>query len=200
MAIISDISQLDLNGKYSYADYLNWHFDQAVEIINGRLFKMSPAPKVIHQSVSRNLTGIFWNYFKKKPCRFFEAPFDVRLYDRKKSKVAEKEIYTVVQPDLCVICEISKIDENGCLGSPDLIIEILSKGNSKKEMQIKYDLYEECGIKEYLIVDPDHEIIHQFVANETGKFQLIKMHTTDHILSPVLFPDLKIELAEVFEE
>lgn len=200
MKTIHNISELDLNSTYTYADYLTWKFEQTVEIIKGKIFKMTPAPKTVHQTISRNLTGVFWSYFRKKDCRFFEAPFDVRLLDSNKSHKANKEIYTVIQPDLCVICDVTKIDENGCLGAPDFIIEILSKGNSKIEMQIKYNLYQESGVKEYWIVDPEHEIVHQFVADETEKYQLIKMFSTDDIVSPALFPDFKIDLKDVFEE
>ncbi len=149
--MISNIADLDLNGTYSYADYLQWRFDETVELIKGKIFKMSPAPNVKHQRISWNLTHIFSNYFWKKPCSAFAAPFDVRLYDPKKSSKNNKDIFTVVQPDICIICDEEKIDDLGCIGAPDLIIEILSKGNSNKEMKNKYELYEENGVKEYWI-------------------------------------------------
>ena len=138
MSKTTDLSQLDLNGTYTYADYLSWQFDDAIELIKGKIMAMSPAPGSEHQGISWRLSGALFNYFKIKPCRAYAAPFDVRLYDRKKSIVANQDIFSVVQPDLCVICDKTKIDSKGCLGSPDWIIEILSAGNSKKDMQIKY--------------------------------------------------------------
>jgi Uma2 family endonuclease len=198
MATITDLSQLDINGVYTYADYVTWQFEQTVELIKGKIFSMSPAPKTYHQKISRHLTRWFDNYLTNKSCELFVAPFDVRLYDKKKSVKAAKDIFTVVQPDLCVICDESKIDEDGCIGAPDLIIEILSKGNSKKEMRIKYDLYEESGVQEYLIADPEHETFHQFILDENGKYKLVKIYTSDDTLTPILFSDLQINLNEIF--
>jgi Uncharacterized protein conserved in cyanobacteria len=124
----------------------------------------------------------------------------VRLYDRKKSIVANKDIYSVVQPDICIICDKSKIDTKGCLGSPDWIIEILSAGNSKRDMQIKYALYQESGVKEYWLVYPFEKAVHQFVLNdETEKYQLITMYSGEDIAAPHLFPECQIDLREVFE-
>jgi Uma2 family endonuclease len=161
---------------------------------------MSPAPSSEHQSISRNILLVIGNYLHKKTCKVFNAPFDVRLYDRKKSIVANQDIYSVVQPDLCVICDKAKIDIKGCLGSPDWIIEILSRGNSKKDMQLKYDLYQESGVKEYWLVYPGEKAVHQFVLNqETEKYQLLNMYAGEDTAVPQLFPDCRIDLREVFE-
>jgi Uma2 family endonuclease len=134
------------------------------------------------------------------PCRLYSAPFDVRLFDKKKSGKANKDIYTVVQPDLCVFCDKSKIDERGGIGAPDLIVEILSPGNSKKEMKIKYALYEESGVREYWIVFPSEHVLQQFVLNELGNYQLKNSFTEDEVFYAHIFPELKIDLAEIFEE
>lgn len=179
MPKITHLSQLDLNKTYSYADYLTWHIDEAIELIKGKIMLMSPTPNVRHQSIAWYFNGTLFNYFRDKPCRAFSAPFDVRLYDRKKSILINKEIYTVVQPDLCIICDSNKSDKQGCNGTPDWIIEILSKGNSKREMQIKYELYQESGVTEYWIVYPNDQAIHQFVLNESGRYDLKHMYTDD---------------------
>ena len=201
MAKITHLSQLDLNGTYSYADYLTWQLDEALELIKGKIMLMSPAPNVRHQSIAVNLVRPLSAFFHRKKCRLFVAPFDVRLYDRKKSILASKEIHTVVQPDLCVICDPQKLDEQGCNGAPDWIIEILSKGNSKREMSIKYELYRESGVTEYWLVYPEQLAIHQFVLNEaTDKYELIGMYSGDGKVSPVLFPELEIDLDDVFSE
>jgi Uma2 family endonuclease len=197
MSKITELSQLDLNGIYSYADYMQWHFEQYVELIKGKIMPMS-APNTRHQQISWRLAKAISNFAFPKSCQAFSAPFDVRLFDRKKSKKADKDIFTVVQPDLCVICDSNKIDERGCLGAPDWVIEILSRGNSKKELQQKFELYEESGVKEYWIVYPDQETIHQFVLNEEGKYQLLKMYVSDQAAIPTIFPELSIALNDIF--
>jgi Uma2 family endonuclease len=200
MKPITDLSQLDLNGFYSYADYLLWRFEERVELIKGRISKMSPAPNRKHQSVSAHISGLFYNYFLRKTCQYYTAPFDVRLLDKKKSSKANADIFTVVQPDICIICDKTKLDEQGCIGAPDLIVEILSKGNSKKELQTKYELYQESGVKEYWIVFPLDEIVQQFVLNSEEKYELYKVYNTEDTLNAFLFPDLAIDLKEVFSE
>jgi Uma2 family endonuclease len=199
MSKITELSQLDLNQTYSYADYLTWTFDDALELIKGKIMLMSPAPNVRHQDISMNLTRSLSAFFNHKKCRLYVAPFDVRLYDRKKSILASKDIHTVVQPDLCVICNTDLLDEQGCNGAPDWIIEILSPGNSKREMKVKYALYQESGVTEYWLVDPIHKVIHQLVLDDSGFYQIRKMVTDEDSLSPQLFPDLVINAAEVFD-
>ena len=194
---ITNIKQLDLKGNYTYSDYLLWQFKERVELIKGKIFKMSPAPGSFHQEVSFELSGILYNYFKKKSCKVFAAPFDVRLINFKES-TADHQITTVVQPDLCVICDTQKIDERGCLGAPDLIIEILSPGNSKKEMDIKFDLYEENGVSEYWMVNPAEKTIAIFVLRN-GKYIGIKPIIEDSTLESPTFPELKFKVKKIFE-
>ena len=172
MAKIIQLSDLDLSKTYSYADYLTWQLNETVELIKGKIMLMAPAPNVKHQRISMTLSRTLANFFHHKQCQVFSAPFDVRLYDRKKSLLANQDIHTVVQPDLCVICDTEKLDEQGCNGAPDWIIEILSKGNSKKEMQIKYALYAESGVSEYWLIYPYEQAVYQFVLNEQGIYQL----------------------------
>jgi Uma2 family endonuclease len=199
MPKITQLSQLDFSKTYSYADYLTWQLDEAVELIKGKISLMSPAPNLNHQQIERNLIIDIGTYLRGKKCQVFPAPFDVRLYDRKKSILKNEESYTVVQPDLCVVCNPEILDKQGCNGAPDWIIEILSKGNSKKEMQIKYALYQEAGVSEYWIVYPNDQAIHQFVLAENQRYQLKAMFTDDDKISPHLFPELSIDLTEIFE-
>ncbi|MGF1533551.1 MAG: Uma2 family endonuclease, partial [Bernardetiaceae bacterium] len=181
MKPITDINELDLNGTYSYADYLTWRLEQSVELIKGKIFKMSPAPSMRHQRVSGKLYVKAFLALKEKPCELFSAPFDVRLLDKKKSSQLNQDVYTVVQPDICVICDKGKLDERGCIGAPDLIIEILSPGNSKKEMKIKYALYEESGVREYWIVFPSEQVLQQFVLDEKNRYVLKNSFTEDEV-------------------
>ncbi len=200
MIQITDLSQLDPNGTYTYADYLTWQFEQAIELIKGKIFPMTPAPNLKHQRISWQLSLAFGNYLNKKSCRAFSAPFDVRLYNAKKSAKANQDIYTVVQPDICIICDRQKLDEKGCLGAPDLIVEILSKGNSAREMKIKYELYQESGVTEYWVVYPYEEILQQFVLDENQQYKLHKTYVTEDTATSFVFPDLAVPLAEIFAE
>lgn len=199
MPKINQLSLLDTNQTYSYADYLTWQFDEAVELIKGKVMLMSPAPNVKHQSISMNLSRFLSNFLRLKSCQVFAAPFDVRLYDSNKSVLANQDIQSVVQPDLCVICDPDLLDKQGCNGAPNWIIEILSKGNSRREMKIKYDLYQESGVIEYWLVYPEEQAIYQFVLNNNKQYQLKHMYANDDIASPHLFPELLIDVNEVFE-
>jgi Uma2 family endonuclease len=194
--MVKDFNELDLTKRYTYADYLTWQFQERVELLRGWIHKMSPAPLDQHQRIASSLHGDIYHFFKGRGCQVRPAPYDVRLLDSKKS-TEDAQIYTVVQPDICVICDISKIDRRGCIGAPDWIIEILSPGNTKTEMEDKYALYEENGVKEYWIVQPEFESILQFVL-KGEKFQLEKMVSGDSEISPALFPELMMSLSEIF--
>jgi Uma2 family endonuclease len=197
-AIITNIKQLDLKGNYTYADYLMWHFKERVELIKGKVFKMSPAPSSFHQDISGNLFFELRNFVNKGSCKLYAAPFDVRLINFKES-TADNQIVTVVQPDLCVICDRNKIDKKGCVGSPDLIIEILSPGNSRKEMDIKYDLYEENKVLEYWIVNPSEKTISIFVL-ENNRYIGIKPLIEESKLQSPTFPNLKFAVKKIFKQ
>jgi len=190
--LITDINQLDFSKTYSYADYLLWQFNERVELIKGKIFKMSPAPSMIHQTVSMNLSVAIATNFKNKPCRFFAAPFDVRLPLKNKTKET-----TIVQPDLCIICDESKLDAKGCNGSPDLIIEIISQNNSKHDVSTKFKLYEEAEVKEYWIVEPYDKIVLIYTLID-GKYIGLQPFSIDEFIKSPLFPDLGISLNEVF--
>ena len=200
MAKITQLSQLDMTASYSYADYLTWQFEETVELIKGKISLMSPAPNVNHQRLSMCLSGQMFSYFRHKSCQVFAAPFDVRLYDRRKSILASQDIFTVVQPDICVICDPDKLDEQGCNGAPDWIIEIVSKSSSKKDAQIKHALYAESGVTEYWLVFPYETIIQQFVLNDQGQYQLRCSFAGDDMATSHLFPDLSIALSELFPD
>ena len=194
-AIITDITELDLNGTYTYADYLLWQFKERVELIKGKIFKMSPAPSTQHQKISGKLHLRVGGFFENHYCQAFFAPFDVRL-PKKGQSLTDQKIYTVVQPDLCVICDESKLDERGCLGAPDLIVEILSPGNSKTEMLNKFELYQESGVREYWLVEPSQNAVLVYVLNDAGEYVGLKPAVES--VQSTIFPDLKIDLSQIF--
>ncbi|MEO0580816.1 MAG: Uma2 family endonuclease [Bacteroidota bacterium] len=195
---ITHINQLDLEGKYSYADYLTWQVKERLELWRGKIALISPAPNTDHQRISSNLHGAIWSFLKPHHWQIFSAPFDVRFPSS--SAGTDATTYTVVQPDLCIVCDPSQLDTKGCLGAPDLVIEILSPGNSTREMRDKYALYEEAGVKEYWIVYPDTQSIATFILNDQGQFVGQQPLTHEDTLETALLPGLKLDLSEVFGE
>lgn len=194
------VEEPDLSGSYTYSDYLTWKWSDMTELIQGRIFKMSPAPGSLHQKISGELFRQLANFLKGKRCQVFSAPFDVRLPLSSKEKT-DKDITTVVQPDICVVCDPSKIDERGCLGAPDWIIEILSSGTSSKDLREKFDVYEEAGVKEYWVVHPQEQTLLIYTLNASGKYEgILKPYIRTDRVSPLTLSGLTISLEEVFPE
>jgi Uma2 family endonuclease len=191
---ITDYQTLDINGSYTYWDYMRWQFSERLELIRGKIFPMSPGPNVRHQRVLGNLHLIIGPLYKHKKCNVFIAPFDVRL-----PIPSAKKDTTVVQPDLCIICNPKKIDEQGCDGTPDLIVEILSPGNSKHDTATKFDLYEESGVQEYWMIDPVDRLILIYSLVE-GKFIGHKPFTIGQQLISPLFSEINFSVDELFED
>jgi Uma2 family endonuclease len=184
------------DGEYTYTDYLKFEYEHMVEIIRGKIFKMTPAPTSWHQMISAELFGQLYIHFKSKSCSVFSAPFDVILPIKNQQKNTST---TVVQPDISVICDHNKIEEEGCVGPPDLIVEILSPSTSKKDLNNKYSIYEESGVKEYWIVMPKERLVEVFFL-VNGKYQRIKTYTEKETIKLLLFPELKIDLKEIFKD
>ena len=191
--MITDINQLDLNKSYTYSDYLTWQFSEMVELIKGKIFRMSPAPSSKHQDISGYLHTELHLFLRKKQCKVYAAPFDVRFVKQKDNK----EITTVVQPDICVICDLNKIDERGCLGAPDFIIEILSASTSSKDVHEKFDLYEEFGVGEYWIVAPNDSTVDVFLL-ENEKYAFKGKYVMADKLAVHTLPGLELDLQEIF--
>jgi Uma2 family endonuclease len=192
------VEEPDLSGSYTYSDYLTWTWDEMAELIRGKIYKMSPAPSSKHQVVGGNLFGLIWNFLRGKKCQVFIAPFDVRL-PRAPKMNSDKEITTVVQPDVCVVCDPSKIDIRGCLGAPDWIVEILSPFTSAKDLNEKFEVYEEAGVKEYWVVHPQEQTILIYTLDEEKKYKgSLKPYTRHDSISPTTLPGLTINLEDVF--
>lgn len=192
---VMQFSDLDLSKTYTYADYLQWHFDERLELIKGKIFKMSPAPSSLHQRISGKVHLKLGIYLQAKSCEVFTAPFDVRLT----RTVNDSQVTTVVQPDVCVICDPNKIDERGAIGAPDIVIEILSPGNNKKELQNKYEVYEEAGVQEYWIIHPSEKTFLKYTL-VNGTYQTSRLLTIgDEVTTPIL-PGFILNLEEVFAD
>ncbi len=192
-------SDLDLNKSYSYEDYSNWDFEERVEIINGSV-SILPTPVTNHQIVSGNLLFLFKNYLRGKNCRVYSAPFDVRLANLAAQRKNDKDISTVVQPDICVVCDISKIDRRGFIGSPDLIVEILSKGTAEKDIKDKFEVYEESGVLEYWIVSVEDCVATVFRLDKNGRYQGDhRPYVMGDTIRVGIFNDFEIPVDEIFE-
>lgn len=189
---------LDLNKRYSYADYLTWIDDRRRELIDGFVKMMSPAPTRKHQEISKEILLDVGNYLRDKPCKVFHAPFDVRLPQH--NETGNHEIFTVVQPDICVICDNSKLDERGCIGAPDLIIEIVSPASAQVDTRDKFQIYQDSGVREYWIVFPEEKVIQIFLLTN-GKYELRGMYAGDSKAPISIFDDaFAIELLQVFKD
>jgi Uma2 family endonuclease len=192
MKPITDFNQLDLSGYYTYADYLSWQFQERVELILGKIFRISPAPNSKHQNITMVISASLFHYLKGKPCKVFPAPFDVVL-PIKKNGVAD----TVVQPDVTVICDPSKITEQGCEGAPDLVVEIVSKSSVTRDLHEKYSIYEKAGVNEYWIVHPLDKTLIIFTLSE-GKYQPSKPLTKGDIAASKILMGFTLDLNELF--
>ena len=190
-----ELAELDFTKDYTYADYLLWTFEERLELIKGKLFRMS-APNSMHQRLSVRITGQFYVYLKGKPCEAFSAPYDVRLPRLSKD---DKDIITVVQPDVSVICDPYKVDKRGCIGAPDIVVEILSPGNNKKELNFKYHVYEEECVQEYWVVVPQDKMFLQYIL-KYGKYQAARPFTIGDEVTTEILPGFVLSLDELFAD
>lgn len=194
-APFTSLADLDRNGTYTYDQYLTWRLDERVELIRGKIFPMSPSPALYHQRVSYNLSGLLYSATRGNPCKAFSAPTDVRLITQSDSR---EEITTVVQPDLFVVCDPSKLDERGCLGSPDFIVEILSPSTRTKDLNEKFDLYEETGVREYWVVFPTDRVIQCWILRD-GVYQKSGNYTDQGKIPIQSLGGVELDLAAIFE-
>ena len=193
MAVITDITQLDLSETYTYVDTLDWHFKEYVELIRGWVF-VKPTPLTMHQQCLGNLAGEIGRYCKHKPYQAWMGPLDVRLAG---ALLADSQITTVVQPDLFVLHDRRKMDEFGCVGAPDWIIEIVTPGTVNHDIKTKYDLYAESGVAEYWIVYPGEQSIAVFVLQD-GEYQTVGEYYEPGLIPSHTLPALQLEWADVF--
>jgi len=197
MKYLTDINLLDPEKHYTYADYLLWRFKERVELIRGKIFRMTPAPSTSHQNIVTVLVSSIHQFLKNKICKVFPAPFDVRLPEYPGEQ--DQDMETIVQPDITVICDPDKIDEKGCKGAPDLIVEVLSPNSVSKDLHEKYEVYEKAGVREYWVVHPAEKTITAFIL-KNGKYETFKPLTRGDQISSVVLPGFTISLEEIFQD
>ena len=181
--------------KYSYVDYLTWGENERWEILDGIAY-MQATPSRIHQEISGELFTQFHNYLSGKTCKVYHAPFCVRLDNEKN----DADIKNVVELDITIVCDSSKLDEKGCKGSPDMIIEIMSPSSGKKDRVEKYNKYEKAGVKEYWVVEPDEKLVSVFILQKNGRFGRTEMYTDEDKIKASIFSELEIDFSTVFNK
>jgi len=177
------------NEVYTYTDYCQWTEGERWELIDGEAYAMSPAPSWIHQDVSAEILTQLRLFLKDKPCVALAAPFDVRLNP-------DDGDNTVVQPDLIVVCDRAKLDDNCCNGAPDLVVEILSPSSAKRDRFIKLSAYRRAGVREYWIVDPDTKTVSVHILQD-GEY-IIRVY--DAAIPVHVLEGCEIDLTGVFAE
>lgn len=148
--------------RFTYGDYRRWPDEERWELIDGEAY-LCPAPTREHQDFVGGLFVQIAVFLNRKPCRPYIAPFDVRL---PKQNESDDNIETVVQPDISVICDRSRLDRAGCRGAPDWIIEILSPKTANRDQILKRRLYERHGVREYWLVHPEDRILTRYFLEE----------------------------------
>ncbi|MBI3039196.1 Uma2 family endonuclease [bacterium] len=179
---------------FTYGDYLTWPENERWEIIDGAAYLMT-GPVRIHQKILGNLFVRFYNFLQGKTCEVYLAPFDVRFPRQNEN---DEEIVTVVQPDIAVICDASKLDDRGCRGSPDLIVEIVSPSTASMDFIKKLNLYERQKVREYWILHPVDKILMVFKFGEESKYQKPEIYSESDKVKVEVLAGLEIDLNEVF--
>lgn len=190
--MITNIEQLDLTKAYTFKDYLSWKFQERVrvELLRGYIFRKSKSNTSIQKIIGSKLFESLWLFSNNNNCKIFATPFAVYLLS------INGEGETVVQPNLCVIRNQSKIKREAYIGVPDMVIEILPLGNSRREMTQKFQIYEQAGVKEYWVVYPYAQVIQQYIL-EGDKFQALPI-AEKSIKSQVL-QGFEVDLDTIFD-
>ncbi len=192
MPPILNLADLDLSGTYTYADYAVWQFTERVELIMGKAFPMA-GPNARHQSASMHISASLFNHLNGRCCKVYAAPFDLILAG------TDGREDTIVQPDVIVVCDPHKIQDRGCVGAPDLVVEILSPSSFRRDLNEKLRLYEHHQVKEYWTVDLSRKFILIHILGPGGKFLPPEISTENDVLSSRLFPGLALDLHETFD-
>ncbi len=181
--------------RFTYGDYLTWPEEERWELIEGVPYDMTPAPSLDHQRISGELFRQISNFLLQRYCEVFAAPFDVRLPE---AGEADDDVTTVVQPDVTVICDPAKLDERGCRGAPDVIMEVISPATAVRDQIHKVSLYEKHGVKEYWLVHPTDRLVTIRLLDAAGRYGMPRIHEAKGRLPVATLPGLEIDLDEVF--
>ena len=183
--------------RYTFADCLTWSEDERIEIIDGEAYMMAP-PSRVHQEISTELVRQLANFLEGKRCRVYPAPFGVRLFEVDGD--TPDDVDTMVEPDISVVCDKSKLDDHGCKGAPDLVIEVLSPSSLRHDRLVKLGLYQRAGVREYWIVDPEYKSVQVFTRDGTGSLQISEEYGRSDVAKVNVLDGCFVELSKVFAE
>ena len=181
---------------YTYVDYLNWEGEERYALIDGEAYMMSP-PLRIHQKVSGELFAQIHSYLDGKECEVYHAPFGVRLFEEAGDR--PEDVTTVVEPDLVVVCDPGKLDDRGCRGAPDLVIEILSPSTRRQDRIVKREMYQRAGVREYWIVNPQEQTV-QVMLLKNGYLLPVEDYGREDMAKVNVLEDCAIQLDKVFSK
>ncbi len=181
---------------FTYGDYCAWPEEERWELIDGEAFDMTPAPGLAHQDVALKMAVQITNFLRDRPCRVFIAPFDVRL---PKAGEADDLVDTVVQPDLSVVCDPSKLDDRGCRGAPDWVVEVLSPSTAGKDQIRKRGLYQRHGVRAYWLVHPVDRVLMIYRLSD-GVFGMPEIKLLEGVTPCGVVQGLEIDWAEVLAD
>lgn len=182
------------NDKYTYKEYLIWNGPERYELVKGNAYLLS-APTPTHQDISGQIHRQLLNFLEGKTCKAYAAPFDVRLFEQEEDN--PDDVNTVVQPDISIICDQNKIDEHGCKGAPEMIIEILSPSTVRHDRLIKMNLYQQAGVKELWLISPEERTAQVFLLND-GILRPHEVYTDKDIAKVTTLQGCFIEMSKVF--
>lgn len=180
--------------RYTLADALTWDESERIELIYGNPFMMAP-PVRSHQEALTALVGQLYDYLKGKTCKVYPAPFAVRLFEQNGDY--PEDVDTMVEPDISVVCDMGKLDDIGCKGAPDLVIEILSPTTQRHDRFTKFNLYQQAGVREYWIADPASKSVQVFVLDD-GRYVAKDFGTAEDTIKVNVLENCTIDLSPVF--
>ncbi len=183
--------------RYTFADCLTWDENERAEIIGGEVYMMAP-PSRVHQEISFEIGRQLGNYLEGKRCKVYPAPFGVRLFE--KDGDALERIDTMVEPDISVVCDSSKLDKYGCKGAPDMVVEVLSPSTQRHDQLVKLVLYQRAGVQEYWIVDPENKTVRVMLLDGSGVLHLHEVYSRGDIAKVNILDGCFIDLSKVFSE
>ena len=184
--------------RYTFADCLTWGEDERIEIIDGEAVMMAPPPSRVHQEISFEISRQIGNYLEGKRCKVYPAPFGVRLFEQDGD--SPEDVDTMVEPDISIVCDPSKLDDHGCKGAPDMVVEVLSPSTQRHDQLVKLGLYQRAGVREYWIVDPMNKTVRVMLLDAGGVLQLHEVYDRVGVAKVNVLDGCFIELSKVFSE
>lgn len=182
--------------RHTYGEYCTWPEDVRYELIDGQAYAMSPGPSRRHQEIGFEVARQIADALEGTGCRVYVVPFDVRL---PRGNEADDDVDTVVQPDLLVVCDRDKLDDRGCRGAPDWVIEVLSPSSAGHDKILKRAVYERHGVKEYWLIHPVDRVVtvYRLVDGAYGKPDIYELKDT---LACGILPVAVIDWARVLRD